>query len=227
MIFSLVKQEIGYLREQWEQLLLQDSKEKYTKVEAVRDLNDTLMGMGNGYEDLRGDLCDVQSRFLEISLPPEKGENWVVMQIEERWKDLLYRSPQGEEIEGKIWKTIEKLKKSLHIGRNPEVLSAYDKIPEALKRDWVKLIYTSNDHFDAGVLEKLIHMLSDPTLDIPSRERSKKNLTQLKALAETMHQLEQNTNFLLQQVLNGGDKELVSEMINNVPSNFDPKKGLL
>ena len=227
MIFSLVKQEIGYLREQWEHVLLQDSKEKYTKVEAIRDLNDILMGLGNGYEDLRKDLFDVQSRFLEISLPPEKGENWVVMQIEERWKDLLYRSPQEKEIQRKIWETIEKLKKSLHVGRNPQVLSAYDKVPEPLKRDWVNLIYTSNDHFDAEVLEKLIQMLSNPSLDIPSRERSKKNLTQLKALAETMHQLEQNTNFLLHQVLNGGDRELVSEMINNVPSNFDPQKGLL
>jgi hypothetical protein len=227
MIFSLVKQEMGYLRDQWEQLLLQDSKEKYTKVEAIKELNDMLMDMGNGYEDLRKDLVNVQSRFLDISLPPEKGENWVVKQIEERWKDLLYRYPQGEEIQRKIWGTIERLKKSLHIGRNPEVLSAYDKVPEALKWDWVNLIYTNNDHFDAKVLEKLINMLSNPTLQIPSRERSKKNLTQLKALAETMHQLEQNTNFLLHQVLNWGDRELVSEMINNVPSNFDPQKGLL
>jgi hypothetical protein len=227
MIFSLVKQEIGYLREQWEQLLLQDRKEKYTKVEAIEELNDMLMSMGNGHEDLKKDLIDVQNRFLELSLPPEKGENWVVKQIEAKWKDFLSRYPQEEKKQRKIWGTIEKLKESLHIGRNPDVLSTYDRVPEALKRDWVNLIYTNNEHFDAKVLEKLINMLSDPALDIPSRERSKKNLTQLKALAETMHQLERDTNFLLHQVLNGGDKELVSELINNVPSNFDLKKGLL
>jgi len=227
MIFSLVKQEIGYLRDQWEQLLLQDRKEKYTKVEAIKELNDMLMSIGNGYEDLKKELIDVQNRFLELSLPPEKGENWVVMQIEERWKDLLYRYPQKEKKQRKIWGTIEKLKESLNIGRNPEVLSTYDRVPEELKWDWVDLIYKNNDYFDAKVLEKLINMLSDPTLDIPSRERSKKNLTQLKALAETMHQLERDTNFLLHQVLNGGDKELVSELINNAPSNFDLKKGLL
>jgi hypothetical protein len=227
MIFSLVKQEIGYLRDQWELLLLQNSKEKYAKGEAIKDLNDMLMSMGNGYEDLRKDLVDVQSQFLELSLPPEMGENWVVMQIEERWKDLLYKHPQKKKAERKIWGTIEKLKESLHIGRNPEVLSTYDKVPEALKWDWVNLIYTNNDYFDPKVLEKVINMLSNPTLDIPSRERSKKNLTQLKALAETMHELEKNTDFLLNQVLNGGDNELVSEIINNAPSNFDPKKSLL
>jgi hypothetical protein len=227
MIFSLVKQEIGYLRDQWEQLLLQDGKEKYTKSEAIKDLNDMLMGMGNGHEDVRKDLVDVQNQFLELSLPPEKGENWVVMQIEERWKDLLYSYPQGEKKQRRIWKTIEKLKKSLHIGRNPEVVSAYDRLPEEIKRDWVNLIYTNNDHFDAKVVDNLINILGNPMLGIPSRERSKKNLKQLKALAETMHQLERNTNFLLNQVLNGGDKELLSEIINNVPSNLDPKTGLL
>jgi hypothetical protein len=227
MIFSLVKQEIGYLRDQWEQLLLQDGKEKYTKSEAIKDLNDMLMGMGNGHEDLRKDLVDVQNKFLELSLPPEKGENWVVMQIEERWKDLLYRYPQGEKKQRGIWETIEKLKESLHIGRNPEVLSAYDGLPEEIKRDWVNLIYTNNDHFDAKVVDNLINILDNPMLGIPSRERSKKNLKQLKALAETMHQLERNTNFVLNQVLNGGDKELLSEIINNVPSNLDPKTGLL
>ena len=99
------------------------------------------------------------------------------MQIEERWRDLLYRYPQDEEKQKRIWGTMEKLKKSLHLGRNPEVLSRYDRIPEELKRDWVNLIYTNNDHFDGKVLEKLIVLLDNPTLAIPSRERSKKNLT--------------------------------------------------
>jgi hypothetical protein len=227
MIFSLVKQEIGYLRDQWEQLLMQGRKEKYTKLEAIHELNGMLMSMRNGDEGLKKELMDVQNRFLELSLPPEKGENWVVMQIEKRWKDLLYKYPQKEKKQRKIWEIIEKMKESLHIGQNPEVLSTYDRVPEELKRDWVNLIYTNNDYFDTNVLEKLINMLSESTLDIPSRERSKKNLTQLKALAETMYQLERDTNFLLHQVLNGGDKELVSELINNVPSNFDLKKGLL
>ena len=45
-------------------------------------------------------------------------------------------------------------------------------------------------------------------IEIPSRARSRKTLAQLKALAETVKQLEQNTNFLLRQVLNGGNNKL-------------------
>jgi len=225
LIFSLVKQEIGYLRDQWEQSLLQNREDIYTRVDAIRDLNNLAMNMDNGDENLKKDLVDVQNRFLELSLPPERGENWVVMQIEERWKDFFYKYPQMETDRTRVWETVTKLKKSLHLGRDPEIIAQYDRLSGELKGDWVDLIYTNNDCYDAKVLERLIHILENPALGIPSRLRSKKTLTQLKALAETMNQLERNTNFLLHQVLNGGDNELVSEIFNNVPSNFDPNTG--
>ena len=53
----------------------------------------------------------------------------------------------------------------------------------------------------------VIEILGNPALNIPSGKRSKKTLTQLKALAETMNQLEKDTDFLLYQVLNGGNNE--------------------
>lgn len=215
LILSLVKQEIGYLRDEWEQLLLKYGKEKDMKVEAVRALNKMLMRMGGGYEDLRKDLVAVQNRFLELSLPPEKGENWVAMQIEERWRDLLSKIPQKDKKRKRIWETIGELKKALHFGKDPRVVARYDKIPEELKWDWVNLIYGNTDNFDAQVLEKLIHILDNPALSIPSRERSRKGLVQLKALAETMNQLERSTNFLLQQVLNGANGPLISEVLTH------------
>ena len=205
LIFSLVKQEIGYLKNQWEEALFQDRKEKNMKVVAIADLNEMLITLGNGDEELKKDLLNTQNKFLELSLPPEKGENWVCMQIERRWKDLLNKFPQDDHQLKVIWEAIDKLKKSLHFGQDPDVIANYDKIPEELKWEWVNLIYRNNDRFNALVLEKLIRILGNPALNIPSRERSQKSLTQLKALAETMNQLEQNTNFLLYQVLNGKD----------------------
>jgi hypothetical protein len=52
-------------------------------------------------------------------------------------------------------------------------------------------------------VDRIIEILGNPLIVIPSRERSQKNLIQLKALAQTMNQLEKDTNFLLHQVLNG------------------------
>jgi hypothetical protein len=224
LIFTLVKTEVGHLRDQWEEVLLQDRKEKNLKKEAIEGLNEILMAMGTRCEDLRKDLMDVQNRFLDLSLPPEKGENWVTMQIEERWKNLVDEYPLDEEKRKIIWETIDKLKKSLYFGRDPDIIKRYNKIPEAVKQEWTHLIYGNSERFNASVLERLITVLGNPSLNIPSRERSRKILTQLKALAETMNQLEQNTNFLLRQVLNGGDERLVSEILDTLPQGSKPEK---
>jgi len=219
LIFSLVKQEIGYLRDQWEQALIEDRKENNMKVEAIRDLNEILTSLGDGYEDLKEDLVGAQNKFLELSLPPEKGENWVGMQIEERWRDLLYECPQDDHKRRIVWETIDKLKKSLHFGQDPDIIAKYNKIPEELKQEWVNLMYRNNDKFDDSALDRLIKVLDNSALTIPSREKSRKTLTQLKALAQTMSQLEQNTNFLLDRVLNGSEKRLISGALKNIAVN--------
>ncbi len=216
LILALVKQEIGYLREQWEQVLLTDCGEESRKVEAIKELNDVLTNMGEGYDDVREDLVNVQRKFLGMSLTPKNGENWVVMQIEKRWRDLFKRYPENGIKREKIWEVLGKLKRSLYFGKDPEVLQGYDLIPEELKEEWVRLIYGNADKYDPRLLERIIVILANPSLNIPSRERSKKTLTRLKALAETMNQLESNTNFALRQVLNGGDNGLVTELLGNM-----------
>ena len=205
LIFYLVKQEIAYLRNQWEQVLREHRKEENGKAAAIRELNGMLEAMDGRYEDLREELTKAQNRFLGLSLSPEKGENWVNMQIVRRWKDFFVRCPQDDQKKEVVWKTIDELKKSLHFGHDSESIAHYDKIPEDLKTEWIHLLYGIDDHFDASALDRLITILNNPTLDILSREKSRKTLIQLKALAETMSQLEQDTNFILRDVLNGGE----------------------
>ncbi len=115
--------------------------------------------------------------------------------------------------------TIDKLKKSLHFGQDPDVIANYNKIPEELKQEWVNLMYRNNDQFDDATIDQLIKVLTNSALMIPSREKSRKTLTQLKALAQTMNQLERNTNFLLDRVLNGGEKGRISEALKNIAVN--------
>jgi hypothetical protein len=224
LIFSLVKQEIGYLREQWEQIVLEERKELFGKKEAIEALNVFARNMVGDNEELRKELLAVQKKFLKLRLPPEKGENWVVMQIEERWNDFLSKCPQDEEDQKKILETIDRLKRSLYFGQDPEIIGQYHNIPEALKWEWVNLIYENTERFNASTLEKMIEILADPGLNIPSRERSMTALTHLKVLAETMSQLERNTNFLLRQVLNGeqsGKVEKILDYIHEEPNKKD------
>ena len=221
LIFSLVKQEIGELRNQWEQAVLADRQEKDMKEDAIKDLNAFLMDMGADYEEAGKDLIRAQNKFLTLLLSPEKGENWVMMQIEERWKDFLNTWPQEENKSREILQTIEKLKTSLYFGQNRDIVESYDKIPDELKWRWVDLLYKNTDSYRASAIENLIEILENPAIDLPSREKSRKTLTHLKALGETMNQLERNTNFLLRQVLNGGDRGFRPELPNHVKLDSD------
>ena len=159
IIFNLVKQEIGHLRDQWEGMLLEKHKGKNGKVEAINELNELLLGLGEGGGDLYRDLLNAQNKFLTLSLPPQNGENWVTKQIERRWVELLGRLPQDSTKQATFWKTIDKLKKALYFGQKPESIAKYDKITEDTKLELVELLYRNNDHFDASSLERLIEIL--------------------------------------------------------------------
>jgi hypothetical protein len=170
-------------------------------------------------QEMRNDLAGVQRRFLDLPLSPQKAENWITLQIQERWRDLLGRSPQDERTTRRIWQALEKLKKSLYYGRNPEVVASYSGIPRDLKEKWVDAIYSNVDGFNDSTIERLITLLANPALPIPSRERSRRMLTQLKVLAENMDQLEKNTNFLLRHVLNGADNGSSPQTANREKEN--------
>lgn len=216
LIFSLVKMEMWNLREQWEALLLKERHERNAKREAIKELEDLLAHMSGDAQEAKKDLAAVQRRFLELPLSPEKAERWVALQIQERWRDLLDRSPQDERTTRRIWQTLEKLKLSLYYGKNPEVVAGYAGIPRDLKQEWVDTLYSNVDGFNDTAIDRLIRLLADPTLPIPSRERSRRMLTQLKVLAENMDQLERNTNFLLRHVLNGGENGCSPESATGV-----------
>ncbi|MBW1735981.1 MAG: hypothetical protein JRJ69_00175 [Deltaproteobacteria bacterium] len=218
LIFSLVKLEISRLRDLWEETLLKDRGEKSRKREAIRNLNETLEEMTEEWDPTCRELINVQNRFLELTLSPEKAENWIEMQIVCRWKVLLDKRAPSEDMRRGVWENLKRLKDSLRFGQDPEIVASYCGMPEDLKREWVRLLYKDYDHYSAPMLDRMIDLLSRKELSIPSKEKSRKTLIQLKALAETMNQLEHNTNFLLRQVLNGGSNGLINDLLNNISS---------
>jgi hypothetical protein len=205
VIFSLIKSEIGFLREQWERTLLRNSDFLEMKRDAVLNLNESVFKLGISDNKTGKALIDLQNRFLGLHLPPERAENWVEMQIEEKWDELLEENPQGPNQIKKIRGEIEKLKESLHFGTNPKFIEEYDKIPEPIKHDWVNLIYSNTDRLDFDFLDRLIQLLKEPSFNLPYKEKSLKALNHLKTLAAIMGQLEDNTNAVLRQLLNGGN----------------------
>lgn len=203
LIFSLIKLELGFLREQWERILLEHSDRKEMKREAVGALEGLLCNIGNGAQGPASDLINIQKKFLNISFPPEQGEKWVAMQIEARWNEMLAAGALSDHEANEVRQRIDQLKRSLHLGSDPEIVGAYAEMPEGLKREWVDLIYRNLENADVELLNSLIRVLENPELKLPYKEKSKKSIVRLKALAEIMGQLENRTNAVLKQVFNG------------------------
>jgi hypothetical protein len=213
-IFSLIKLELEFLREQWETVLLQNSGKKEMKYEAVHALNKAATAIGENADGLGRELIAAQNRFLEIYPPPKRGENWIAMQIEEKWKGLLDRNPLDEERTRHIHNSIDYLKKSLYLGKDQDILESYNTMSESLKKEWIDLLYKDADSIDFPHLDGLIRILGDPSLNLPYGAKSRKSLIRLKVLAEIMGQLEQNTNVVLRQVLKSHDNRMVSNVVD-------------
>jgi hypothetical protein len=207
LILSLIKLELGFLRQQWEQMILQRSHLKGMKNEAVHTLDEAAKGLAENADDLGKDLIQVQDNFLELSFPPARGEKWVRMQIEEKWDELLRRRPLDENKQEEIRNAIHQLKRSLYLGKDPDIVAAYENLPESLKEEWVHLIYRDIDSLDFESLDGLIHILESPSLGLPYQNKSKKSLVRLRALAEIIGKLEEDTNLVLRQVLNGNNND--------------------
>ena len=226
LVFTLVKQEIGFLREQWETTLLGDHSERNLKQDSIDKLNEILLTVEDCSENFRKVIIDAHSRFLELSLPPDQGRNWIEMQIESRWIQLMNQYEIIDDRKAMILEAIKALKTSLDFGQDPGIIAEYNKISKELKNEWIGLIYKNTETISISDLDRLIKILENAELNIPSRERSRKTFIQLKALAETMSQLEDNTNFLLHQVLNGHSVKNSNGRILDILKNTDPEEVL-
>jgi len=204
LIFSLIKVELGFLRAQWEALLFEQTNRRNEKEEAIGSLNRLLKEIGRITGEPIDELMGNQRKFLDFSLPPKLGEVWVRRQIESRWTRLLEKLSPGDTMAKEVAEALEQLKRSLHLGKSPELLASYSLMPDALKKEWVDLIYTDAEGIDFKSLDRIIQILGDLSLNLPFQEKSRKSLLHLKALSEIMDQLENSTNVVLKQLLNGG-----------------------
>jgi len=141
------------------------------------------------------------SALSRTSLSPQKAEKWLTLQIQERWKDLLGRSPQDERTTRRIWQTLRnsgsrsttaKTRSGRRIRRHAQ----------GFERGMVDTIYSNVDGFNDSAIDRLIRF-SRIRPAIPAG-KVQKNVDAAQGACENMDQLEKNTNFLLRHVLNGG-----------------------
>lgn len=204
LIFSLIKHEMGFLRDQWEEVVRENCNIAGTKEDFIEQLDEALDGIEGVEEGVKRALREDHRKFLEFSLTPEKAENWIRAKIENKWNSILKGNNGNGEIRQRVRHALEALRATLYIGKDSAILKGYGNMPEELKQQWVELIYRMPDRFDQEFLDKVIDMLGNPSLNLPYQNKSRKSLIHLRALAKIMGELEENTNVAIRQVLNGG-----------------------
>ena len=209
LIFSLIKLELGFLRDQWEKVLLDGSDQAHIRRNAIQTLNELIENTDEISDNTtKTDLMQVQNQFLKLHPSPEQGRNWLKMKIEDKWNALIHEKKIDEKQAKTVRIEIEALKKSLYLGEDPELLAACDQLPESLKTEWVGLLYRNTDVFSLHRLNRLIDLLGDHHLNLPHKEKSRESLIRLKAVADIFEQLEEKTNVVLREVLNGHGNKL-------------------
>jgi hypothetical protein len=211
-IFSLIKLELEFLRKQWEEVLLQKDGRKDMKQDAVQTLNQAIADIKKDADPSGKYLIEAQNTFLEIFPSPQRGKNWIFMQIEQRWEGLLAKTILNDEQARRIHRGIESLKRSLYLGQDPDILKEYKEVPDLIKEKWIEIIYRDSDRVEPDYLEELTEILKDPSLKLPYQSKSRDSLIRLRTLAQVMTQLEQNTNVVLRQVLNANDDGMISSV---------------
>ena len=209
LIFSLIKLELGFLRDQWEKTLLKGTEEAYLRRGAIQNLNKLLLNIEEVSDnDLTTDLMQMQNRFLELHPSPEQGRSWLRMKIEDKWHALIRKGMIDEKQAKMVSGEIEDLNKSLYLGEDPDLLAGCDQLPESIKTEWVDLLYKDNDAFSLHRLNRLVELLNEHRFSLPHKEKSRESLIRLRAMAEIFGQLEEKTNVVLREVLNGHGNKL-------------------
>lgn len=208
LVFSLIKLELGFLRAQWEKMLLEGTEEAHLRRGAIQNLNKLLLNIEKVSDnDLTTDLMQMQNRFLELHPSPEQGRSWLKMKIEDKWHALIHKERIDEKQAKMVYSEIEDLNKSLSLGENPDLLAGYDQLPESIKTEWVDLLYKDNDVLSLHRLNRLVELLNERRFSLPHKEKSRESLIRLSAMAEIFGQLEEKTNVVLREVLNGHGNE--------------------
>ncbi|MDR3570520.1 MAG: hypothetical protein P4L43_21050 [Syntrophobacteraceae bacterium] len=207
-VFSAINAEISFLRQQWESEIASACPEVENKgailmrLRELAESNCSVEKCPAGLAQLCEKLISEQAELCDVALMPAIGEKWVDNKIAPKWQELLVGSSGWEKSRGEVASLLGRLKNSLWVGTNEKHAQRLD-LPDDLKALWRKLAYMEFTVDKLAELEQIISFLDHPHLKIPHKQQTKKILTSLKALVETIPEMEEKTNRIIFSLRNG------------------------
>ena len=211
--FSAINSQIAVLREEWERRMRKALPALDWKTDLLGTLGEELRsrlplpeGAGK-WTELAEKLLEEQEELANLPVMPEQGENWIKNKIKPKWETLFQAVDAWDARKTEVLDLLERLKKSLWVVRNPELVEAVPHLDRETKEAWVRLAYTDLTAENLSVLDEILRFLDNPALAIPYGYLVKKTLKSLKALGEILPEVEGTANEILLNLRNGSSME--------------------
>jgi hypothetical protein len=205
--YRAINNEIGYLREMWENLIQDHCPEELNKRVILSQLDGILLDLENDHDDANlsntiARLSQYQKELMESCLLPHQNESWLRSKIKPLWQAILARINSDLDLKSQIELLLEDLRKSFHLGLDKELRNKIDVIPGEIKDKWVELAYREINGKNSVMIRECIDLLDSVDLDFPRKRHCVRNLVYLKSLVELMPEVEEKLNHRLEQLKN-------------------------
>ncbi len=210
-VFPAINAQIGILRETWEKLL----KDHLPELEWKEPLLEKLCGeldrklpeldSSNGLREIAQKLLNEQKELEILHLSPFQEREWLKKKIAPRWNMLLTATDLWES--GQITALLALLEKTFSTGLSFVPSSDIDGLPVEFLARWSKLAYVQITSANLVRLDEVILLVEEPAMPVSHKEQMLRVLKSLRAIVQTIQEVEGKTNSILQSLRFGNRVE--------------------
>ncbi|MCU0586906.1 MAG: hypothetical protein MUF52_02015 [Syntrophobacteraceae bacterium] len=202
-IFSAVNAVVGILREEWEARIREAVPELEWKDSILAKLNRILASrmatseLASGCQAAARTLMADQEELASVSILPSQAEQWIRNKIQPKWRRLMGDCPAWDEDRPEIEHLIEDLFHAIGLGMDQELIARLNHVPDEIREQWPRLVYShfTGDH--AHLLGDLIRLLNHPEMKLLHKHQYAKAFRSFKALAEVVPEVEERANRII------------------------------
>jgi hypothetical protein len=216
LAFGAINAEIAFLREQWELELRKTFPELQDKRVILERLNELIrlrIPRINGSEELANLARQLQADQKQLSalfLLPYQEDQWLDVKLQPKWDRLLSESQAWVADREEIRELLNSLSKTIWAGMDPVLAQKLTHLPEDLRTQWPRLVYTRLSPETISLLDEIIQLLQHPVLNIPHNQHTKKVFISLHALVKIIPEIEKRVNTVISCLKTGTSHEQFS-----------------
>ena len=218
-IFSAVNAVVGVLREEWEARIREAVPDLEWKDAILGRLNLILrsrmaaLDLSSGCQATARTLMADQEELASVSILPGQAEQWIRNKIQPKWRRLMSDCPLWEEERAEVESLLDRLFQAIRLGMNKDLIARLTDIPEEIREQWPRLVYSHFTGDQAPLLADLIRLLNHPEMKLHHKHQYAKAFRSFKALAEVVPEVEERANRIILSLRYGHPNEAQTAQI--------------